>query len=179
MKLLPIPGTQHSIHLEQFVPSSFQNPWAIVAFALISSTLIKGIFDYAGTYLVSYAGFGMITDLRDDMYNAILRRSAAFFQKHTTGTLLSTLINDLERVQFSMSSVLGEFLQQFFTLIFTVAAVVLLGGNWLGCCCCSCLRLFFRRARSAAEFAGPRAAVRTNSPKFRTSCTRPSPATAS
>src|SRR6476620_10808374 len=129
MKLLPIPGTHQSIHLEQFVPSWFQNPWAIVAFALISSTLIKGIFDYAGTYLVSYAGFGMITDLRDDMYNAILRRSAAFFQKHTTGTLLSTLINDLERVQFSMSSVLGEFLQQFFTLIFTVAAVVLLGGK--------------------------------------------------
>jgi subfamily B ATP-binding cassette protein MsbA len=129
MKLLPIPGTHQSLHLEQFVPSSFQNPWAIVAFALVTSTLLKGIFDYAGTYLVSYAGFGMITDLRDAMYNAILRRSAAFFQKHTTGTLLSTLINDLERVQFSLSSVLGEFLQQVFTLIFTVAAVILLGGK--------------------------------------------------
>ncbi len=129
MKLLPIPGTTHSIHLETFVPSTFQNPWAVVAFALVASTLLKGIFDYAGTYLVSYAGFGMITDLRDDMYNAILRRSAAFFQKHTTGTLLSTIINDLERVQFSLSSVLGEFLQQFFTLIFTIAAVVLLGGK--------------------------------------------------
>ena len=129
MKLLPIPGTHQSIHLEQFVPSTLQNPWAIVAFALVTSTLLKGIFDYAGTYLVSYAGFGMITDLRDDMYNAILRRSAAFFQKHTTGTLLSTIINDLERVQFSLSSVLGEFLQQVFTLIFTVAAVILLGGK--------------------------------------------------
>ena len=129
MKLLPIPGTHESIRLEQFVPSTFQNPWAVVAFALVASTLLKGIFDYAGTYLVSYAGFGMITDLRDEMYNAILRRSAAFFQKHTTGTLLSTLINDLERVQFSLSSVLGEFLQQVFTLIFTIAAVVLLGGK--------------------------------------------------
>jgi ATP-binding cassette, subfamily B, bacterial MsbA len=129
MKLLPIPGTHESIRLEQFVPSSFENPWAIVAFALVASTLLKGIFDYAGTYLISYAGFGMITDLRDYMYNAILRRSSAFFQKHTTGTLLSTLINDLERVQFSLSSVLGEFLQQVFTLIFTVAAVVLLGGK--------------------------------------------------
>jgi subfamily B ATP-binding cassette protein MsbA len=129
MKLLPIPGTHQSIHLEQFVPSHFHNPWTIVAFALIASTLLKGIFDYAGTYLVSYAGFGMITDLRDDMYNTILRRSAAFFQKHTTGTLLSTLINDLERVQFSLSSVLGEFLQQVFTLIFTVAAVIMLGGH--------------------------------------------------
>jgi ATP-binding cassette, subfamily B, bacterial MsbA len=129
MKLLPIPGTHNSIQLEQFVPFSFENPWAIVAFALVASTLLKGIFDYAGTYLVSYAGFGMITDLRDDMYSAILRRSAAFFQKHTTGTLLSTLINDLERVQFSLSSVLGEFLQQVFTLIFTIAAVVMLGGK--------------------------------------------------
>ena len=129
MKLLPIPGTHQSIHLEQFVPSHFHNPWTIVAFALIASTLLKGIFDYTGTYLVSYAGFGMITDLRDNMYNTILRRSAAFFQKHTTGTLLSTLINDLERVQFSLSSVLGEFLQQVFTLIFTVAAVIMLGGH--------------------------------------------------
>jgi subfamily B ATP-binding cassette protein MsbA len=100
-----------------------------VAFALVASTLLKGIFDYAGTYLVSYAGFGTITDLRNDMYDAILRRSAAFFQKHTTGTLLSTIINDIERVQFALSSVLAEFLQQTFTLIFTAAFVVMLGGR--------------------------------------------------
>jgi ATP-binding cassette, subfamily B, bacterial MsbA len=86
---------------------------------------------------VNYAGFGMITDLRDDLYNAILRSSAAFFTKHTTGTLLSTIINDIEKVQYAMSSVLAEFLQQFFTLIFVRAVVVLLGGNWRGCCCCS------------------------------------------
>ncbi len=58
--------------------------------------------------------YGMITDLRNDLYDAVLRRSVAFFQKHTTGTLLSTMINDIERVQFAMSSVLGEFLQQIF-----------------------------------------------------------------
>ena len=50
------------------------------------------------------AGFGMITDLRNDLYDAVLRRSVAFFQKHTTGTLLSTLINDIEKVQFAMST---------------------------------------------------------------------------
>ena len=129
MQLFRIPHTQHSIQLQQFVPSHFQNPWTVVAFALVTSTLLKGIFDYAGTYLVSYAGFGMITDLRNDMYNAILRRSAAFFQKHTTGTLLSTIINDIERVQFAMSSVLAEFLQQVFALIFTAAVVIVLGGK--------------------------------------------------
>jgi ATP-binding cassette, subfamily B, bacterial MsbA len=129
IQLFKIPVSGRAVLLQQFVPSHFQNPWTVVAFALVAATILKGIFDYAGTYLVNYSGFGMITDLRDDLYNAILRRSAAFFQKHTTGTLLSTIVNDIERIQFAMSSVLAEFLQQLFTLIFTAFVVVLLGGK--------------------------------------------------
>ena len=124
-----LPNSNYSFQLRQLVPSHFQNPWTVVAFALVATTVLKGIFDYSGTYLVNYAGFGMITDLRDKLYDAILRRSAAFFTRHTTGTLLSTIVNDIERVQFAMSSVLAEFLQQFFTFVFTAAVVVLLGGK--------------------------------------------------
>jgi subfamily B ATP-binding cassette protein MsbA len=129
IQLVRIPGTGHFLNLQQLVPSHFQNPWTMVAFALVAATVLKGIFDYAGTYLVNYAGFGMITDLRDNLYDAFLRSSAAFFSKHTTGTLLSTIVNDVEKVQFAMSSVLSEFLQQLFTFIFTAAVVVLLGGK--------------------------------------------------
>jgi subfamily B ATP-binding cassette protein MsbA len=129
IQLFRIPGSDRTVFLQQFVPSHFQNPWTVVAFALVAATIVKGICDYAGTYLVNYAGYGMITDLRNSLYNSVLRRSAAFFQRHTTGTLVSTIVNDVERVQFAMSSVLAEFLQQFFTLIFTAAVVVLLGGK--------------------------------------------------
>jgi subfamily B ATP-binding cassette protein MsbA len=129
MQLFKLPISGNVIYLQQFVPSHFQNPWTVVAFALVAATILKGILDYAGTYLVNYAGFGMITDLRNDLYNSILRRSAAFYQKHTTGSLVSTIVNDIERVQFAMSNVLAEFLQQFFTLIFTAVVVVLLGGK--------------------------------------------------
>ena len=127
--LYTIPGTHYHFTLQQLVPSSIHNEWNIVAFALVVSTLLKSVCDYTGTYLVNYAGFGMITDLRDDLYEAILRRSVSFFQKHATGKLLSTLINDVERVQYAMSSVLSEFLQQFFTLIFTTFVVIALGGK--------------------------------------------------
>src|SRR2546430_209163 len=129
MQLFKLPVSGNAIYLQQFVPSHFQNPWTVVAFALVAATVLKGILDYAGTYLVNYAGFGMITDLRNDLYNSVLRRSAAFYQKHTTGSLVSTIVNDIERVQFAMSNVLAEFLQQFFTLIFTAVVVVLLGGK--------------------------------------------------
>ena len=129
IQLFVIPGTHHPVYLQQFVPAHFTNAWTIVAFALITSTVLKGICDYSGTYLVNHAGFGMITDLRDDLYTALLRRSAAFFSKHTTGTLLSTIINDIERVQYAMSTVLSELLQQFFTFISVAIVVVILGGN--------------------------------------------------
>src|SRR5712664_3192525 len=129
IQLFKLPGTERFLNLQQLVPSHFQNPWTVVAFALVAATVLKGILDYAGTYLVNYAGFGMITDLRNDLYNSVLRRSAAFYQKHTTGSLVSTIVNDIERVQFAMSNVLAEFLQQFFTLLFTAVVVVLLGGK--------------------------------------------------
>jgi len=129
LPLFKLPGSERFLDLQQLVPSHFHNPWTVVAFALVAATVLKGMFDYAGTYLVNYVGFGMITDLRDKLYNAILRSSAAFFTKHTTGTLLSTLVNDIEKVQFAMSSVLAEFLQQFFTLIFVAMVVVSQGGK--------------------------------------------------
>jgi ATP-binding cassette, subfamily B, bacterial MsbA len=124
-----LPASRFTLQLNWFVPGHFHNVWTMVAFALVAATVLKGVFDYLGTYLVNYAGFGMITDLRNQLYTATLRRSVAFFQKHTTGTLLSALINDMERVQYAMSTVLAEFLQQLFTLIFTACVVVLLGGK--------------------------------------------------
>ena len=129
MALLNIPGTHHTIYLQQFVPSHFQNPWTVVAFALVVSVFLKGVFDYLGTYLVNFAGFGLVTDLRNDIYGSVLRRSAAFFQKHPTGTLVSAIINDIDKVQFAMSSVLAEFLQQFFSFLFIAALVVSIGGK--------------------------------------------------
>lgn len=120
----------HQIYLHQFLPRHFShNAWTMVAVALVGATVLKAICDYVGTYLVSYAGFGMITDLRNELFQAILRRSLGFFQRHSTGTLLSTIINDVERVQYAMSTVLGEFLQQLFTFIFLAAVVVLYGGK--------------------------------------------------
>jgi subfamily B ATP-binding cassette protein MsbA len=129
LTLFRVPFTHDIVDLGRFVPSYFHNVWTMVAFALVAATILKGVFDYVGTYLVNYAGFGMITDLRNDLYSATLRRSVAFFHKHTTGTLLSAIVSDIEKVQYALSTVLAEFLQQFFTLVFTAVVVVLLGGR--------------------------------------------------
>ena len=123
------PYLKHPLDLHLLVPGHLHNAWNVMAYALVMSAIVKSISDYVGTYLVNYAGFGMITDLRNDLYNAVLRRSMSFFQKHSTGSLLSTLINDIEKVQTAMSAVLGEFLQQFFTLVFLIGVAIFYGGR--------------------------------------------------
>ncbi len=115
----------------QFLPHFLHphNPWDVVAWALVISTLLKGICDYLGNYLVNYSGFGMITDLRNDLYETTMRRSSTFFHIHPTGTILSTLINDVDRVQVALGPVLGDFLQQFFTFAVAIVFVINLGGR--------------------------------------------------
>jgi subfamily B ATP-binding cassette protein MsbA len=127
---LGVPHSTWHFDLRLLLPRflHMHNAWTVVAFTLVAATLIKGLCDYLGTYLVNYAGFGMITDLRNHLYETTLRRSSTFFHKHATGTILSTLINDVDRVQVAVSSVIGEFLQQFFTFLVGLVIVIRLGG---------------------------------------------------
>jgi len=129
--LLGLPKIHLHFDLRALIPRflHIHNAWDVVAFALIVSTILKGFCDYLGTYLVNYAGFGTITDLRNHLYEATLRRSSSFFHKHPTGTILSTLINDVDKVQLALSSVIGEFLQQFFTFVAGLGLVITLGGR--------------------------------------------------
>ena len=129
--LLGLPHGNWHFDLRMLIPHfiHMHNSWVVVASALIVATLAKGICDYLGTYLVNYAGFGLITDLRNHLYEATLRRSSSFFHRNATGTILSTLINDVDRVQVAVSSVIGEFLQQFFTFVVGMVFVIKLGGE--------------------------------------------------
>ena len=129
--LLGLPNSHWHFDLRQMIPHflHMHNAWDVVATALVLSTLGKGLCDYSGTYLVNYAGFGLITDLRNHLYETTLRRSSSFFHKHPTGTILSTLINDVDKVQTAVSSVIGEFLQQFFTFAVGLFFIVRMGGQ--------------------------------------------------
>jgi subfamily B ATP-binding cassette protein MsbA len=128
LALFNVPGSDRVIYLQRFIPSFVHNnPLTVVAVALVGATMIKGVCDYLGTYLVNYAGFGLITDLRNRLYDKVLQRSVSFFSRHSTGTLVSTMINDVEKIQLTLTVALAEFLQQFFTLIFLVGVVIVLG----------------------------------------------------
>ncbi len=119
----------HSITLNQFIPTWFShNPASVVLGALVLAVVLKGFAEYGGGYLINFVGFGVVTDVRNALYEKLIHQSAAFFQRHTTAKLMSTAINDIDRIQTAMSHSLATALQQGFTMMFLV--LVLFALNW-------------------------------------------------
>jgi subfamily B ATP-binding cassette protein MsbA len=115
--LFSVPGLGHKVYLHQLAPPSFHNIWSTVAFGILLVFFIKGICDYAGNYLVNYAGFAAITDLRQSVFDRVLRQDAEFFEIHSTGRLMSSIMNDIDKVQLATSHMLADWLRQTFSAI--------------------------------------------------------------
>jgi ATP-binding cassette, subfamily B, bacterial MsbA len=126
--LLAKPILGHMLYLEQIVPLHGRSIWFMVAFALIGAFLLKGVCDYLGNYLISYAGFSSVTDLRTAVFEKVLRKGAAFFETQSTGRLMSSIMNDIDRVQLATSQMLADFFRQ----LFTAAAFlfILISTDW-------------------------------------------------
>jgi subfamily B ATP-binding cassette protein MsbA len=128
--LLPHPFLGHQIYLDQIVPSHFSHNtvWTMVAFAILAVYLTKGICDYLGNYLISYAGFSAVTDLRNRVFDKVLKQSAEFFEHHSTGKLMSSIMNDVDKVQVAVSQILADLLRQTFSVI--ALAFVVMSNDW-------------------------------------------------
>ncbi|HLK65469.1 MAG TPA: ABC transporter ATP-binding protein [Bryobacteraceae bacterium] len=121
------PIFHHQLYLEQVVPLHHRTTWTMVAVAVIGVFLIKGICDYLGNYLISYAGFSSITDLRNQVFDKVLKQGAQFFEAHSTGQLMSSIMNDVDKVQLAMSQMLADFLRQIFSAL--ALTIVVIGND--------------------------------------------------
>lgn len=95
----------------------------LLPFAIIALFLIKGIFDYGQSYLMSYVGQRIIADLREKIYNHLQSLSLSFFTRHPTGVLMSRIINDVNLVQGAVSEAVTGLIKDFFTIIGLVVVV--------------------------------------------------------
>jgi len=118
------PVFHHTFYLSNFVPSSIHNVWTMVAFAILAVFLTKGVCDYFGNYLVNYVGFSAVTNLRDTVFDKVLKQGAEFFESHSTGRLMSSIMNDIDKVQLAISHILADLLRQTFTAVSLLLVVM-------------------------------------------------------
>jgi len=122
--LFSIPHTHIQLYLSQMVPGFIHNIWRMVGFGILVCFLAKGICDYLGNYLVNWTGISAIMDLRQEVYDRVLRQDAQFFENQSTGLIMSAVMNDIDKIQVAVSTMLADWLRQMFTAIFLGLAMV-------------------------------------------------------
>jgi subfamily B ATP-binding cassette protein MsbA len=127
-KLLDVPFTHYTIFLNDLIPSFIHNIWTMVAAGILLSFVAKGVCDYFGNYLINWVGVSAIMDLRQEVFDRLLHQDAKFFEDHTTGSIMSAVMMDIDRIQVSVSTMLADWLRQFFTALFLLLAMISI--NW-------------------------------------------------
>jgi subfamily B ATP-binding cassette protein MsbA len=112
-----VPFTTHFVYLDQVVPFPIHKGLSLVAAAILLVFLIKGITDYCGNYLISVVGLSAITDLRQVTFEKVVREEHEFFQQHSTGRLMSSIMSDIDKIQLAVSQMLADWIRQSFTAI--------------------------------------------------------------
>jgi subfamily B ATP-binding cassette protein MsbA len=123
-----IPFLNQPLYLNQFIPFHIHNVLTMVAFAIVMVFFLKGACDYAANYLISYAGYSAVTDLRNAVFEKVLRQGAEFFESNSTGRLMSSVMNDIEKIQTATSNMLVDLLRQIFVVLGLLAVVM--QTNW-------------------------------------------------
>jgi len=85
--------------------------------------VIKGASSYVATTLVADAGQRAVSDLRNALYEHILKQSFSFLGRRTTGSLMSHVTTDVEKIQAAVSELAGDLLKEGLTILGLLAVL--------------------------------------------------------
>ena len=128
VRLFKVPGFGWTLYLSDIMPSGVHNIWTSVAIGILFAFFLKGLCDYGANYIINYVGFSAVTDIRQQVFERVLHQDASFFHENSTGSLMSSIMNDIDKIQVAVSHLLADWFRQFFTVTFLLAAV--LQANW-------------------------------------------------
>ncbi|HIB54995.1 MAG TPA: lipid A export permease/ATP-binding protein MsbA [Nitrospirales bacterium] len=100
----------------------------IVPLALLAISLFKGGFTYAQAYLMNYVGLRVVADVRDQLYEHLMRLPLAFHIKNASGRLLARVLDDVHLFQEAVSGMFKDAVQQSLTVLVLVGVVFY--QNW-------------------------------------------------
>jgi ATP-binding cassette, subfamily B, bacterial MsbA len=126
--LFTVPYGGPSLYLNHFFPPSIHNVWTVVSISLLIFFFAKSITEYGGSTIIQFVGHRAITDLRNTLYEKIIRLPIGFFQQEPTGKVMSAVINDVERARPALSEYLADVFRQ--TFLFFAFLIVLLVIDW-------------------------------------------------
>jgi subfamily B ATP-binding cassette protein MsbA len=118
-----------AFNLEEVLPPGLQRVYLLVPVLLVVIFIIKGVFSYFGNYLMAAVGHSVVRDIRNDLYRSTIAKPISFFRRRPTGGLISRITNDVERVQYAVSTNLADLIREALTIVGLSLLIIYL--NWV------------------------------------------------
>ncbi len=77
----------------------------------------KGVLSFCQTFLMKSAGMKLMRDTRNRLYKHILQLPVTFFDKESSGVVISRVLNDVETLNGLLSHVIKTFVMEFPTVL--------------------------------------------------------------
>ncbi len=116
-------------NLHRIIPQSpWYLAWLTIAILLLTFTVVKGIAEYFSSYLMAKIGQSVVLELREELYDHLLKQPAVFFEKHRTNYIVSRLVVSCSAIELAVSSNLRDVIRESVMLIAFIGAAFYL--NW-------------------------------------------------
>ncbi|MFH1459339.1 MAG: ABC transporter ATP-binding protein [Candidatus Omnitrophota bacterium] len=98
--------------------------------AIIILFILKGLFFFGRTYLITKLSQLVIRDIRDGIYKKIQNFSLDYFTQSATGHLVSRITYDVDILKGIISVGITDLVYQFLTMIFLASIVFYINWKW-------------------------------------------------
>ena len=96
---------------------------------IVSTFLLKNIFNYLSLYFVTFLRNGVIRDVRNDIYNQITELSVSYYSEKRKGDIMSRISSDVIELQVSFLGILELIVKEPLMIIFTIASMFLINSK--------------------------------------------------
>ncbi|MBC7524441.1 MAG: ABC transporter ATP-binding protein [Flavobacterium sp.] len=93
---------------------------------IISTFLLKNLFNYLASNHLMHLKNGVLKDLRNTMFNKIIDLPVSYYSEKRKGDIMARMLGDVNEVQNSFFSILELIVKEPMTILFTIIAMFLI-----------------------------------------------------
>ena len=102
---------------ESILSGSIDEVLLKISLLIVFAFVLKNIFSYISSYFIAYVEQGIIRNIRNDLYNHILKLPISFFKNEKSGDLISRFSGDVGLIQQSITQVFLNVFQEPLTVL--------------------------------------------------------------
>jgi subfamily B ATP-binding cassette protein MsbA len=133
------------------------NSIVLICLAIPAIMTVRSLCSYGNTYCMQWVSNKVVTDIRGQLFNKMVRLSMDFFNRMRSGFLISRVTNETRVVQMALTAVSSDIFKQPVTIIGAICVLLLMDWKFtvvtliLFPICLLPLRIYGRRARKALQ----------------------------